>query len=69
MRILIVEDEPDLLDALKKQLQSSGYSVDACGDGLDAEHYLQMASYDAVVQATTPWCLILCCPASTGWNF
>ena len=49
MRILIVEDEPDLLDALKKQLQSSGYSVDACGDGLDAEHYLQMASYDAVV--------------------
>ena len=30
MRILIVEDEPDLLDALKKQLQSSGYSVDGC---------------------------------------
>ena len=49
MRILVVEDEPDLLDALKKQLQSSGYSVDACGDGLDAEHYLQMATYDAVV--------------------
>lgn len=49
MRILIVEDEPDLLDALKKQLQSCGYSVDACGDGLDAEHYLEMASYDAVV--------------------
>ena len=35
MRILIVEDEPDLLDALKKQLQSSGYSVDGCGNGLD----------------------------------
>lgn len=34
MRILIVEDEPDLLDALKKQLQSSGYSVDGCGNGL-----------------------------------
>ena len=45
MRILIVEDEPDLLDALKKQLQSSGYSV----DGLDAEDYLKMATYDAVV--------------------
>lgn len=39
MRILIVEDEPDLLDALKKQLQSSGYSVDGCGNGLDAEDY------------------------------
>ncbi len=49
MRILIVEDEPDLLDALKKQLQSSGYSVDACSNGLDAEHYLKMAAYDAVV--------------------
>lgn len=49
MRILIVEDEPDLLDALKKQLQSSGYSVDDCGNGLDAEDYLKMATYDAVV--------------------
>lgn len=49
MRILIVEDEPDLLDALKKQLQSSGYSVDGCGSGLDAEYYLKMATYDAVV--------------------
>lgn len=49
MRILIVEDEPDLLDALKKQLQSSGYSVDGCGNGLDAEYYLKMATYDAVV--------------------
>ncbi len=49
MRILIVEDEPDLLDALKKQLQSSGYSVDSCGNGLEAEDYLKMATYDAVV--------------------
>ena len=49
MRILIVEDEPDLLDALKKQLQSSGYSVDGCGNGSDAEGYPIMASYDAVV--------------------
>ena len=36
MRILIVEDEPD-------------YSVDGCGNGLDAEDYLKMATYDAVV--------------------
>ena len=65
MRILIVEDEPDLLDALKKQLQSSGYSVDGCGNGLDAEDYLKMATYDAV-QPMTQLCLILCCPALTG---
>lgn len=49
MRILVVEDEPDLLDALKKQLQSNGYSVDGCDNGLDAEDYLKMAAYDAVV--------------------
>ena len=59
MRILIVEDEPDLLDALKKQLQSSGYSVDGCGNGLDAEDYLKW-------QPMTRLCLILCCPALTG---
>lgn len=34
MRLLFVEDEPDLREVLKKQLQGSGYSVDACGDGL-----------------------------------
>ena len=33
MRLLFVEDEPDLREVLKKQLQGSGYSVDACGDG------------------------------------
>mgnify|MGYP003597081168 CR=1 FL=1 len=36
MRLLFVEDEPDLREVLKKQLQGSGYSVDACGDGLEA---------------------------------
>mgnify|MGYP002657669925 CR=1 FL=1 len=35
MRLLFVEDEPDLREVLKKQLQGSGYSVDACGDGLE----------------------------------
>lgn len=29
MRLLFVEDEPDLREVLKKQLQGSGYSVDA----------------------------------------
>lgn len=36
MRLLFVEDEPDLREVLKKQLQGSGYSVDACGEGAEA---------------------------------
>ena len=49
MRLLFVEDEPDLREVLKKQLQVSGYSVDACGDGLEALDYLQITAYDAVI--------------------
>lgn len=49
MRLLFVEDEPDLREVLKKQLQVSGYSVDACGDGLEALDYLQLTAYDAVI--------------------
>lgn len=49
MRLLFVEDEPDLREVLKKQLQSSGYSVDACGDGLEALDYMQLTSYDAII--------------------
>ena len=49
MRLLFVEDEPDLREVLKKQLQGSGYSVDACGDGLEALDYLQLTAYDAVI--------------------
>lgn len=49
MRLLFVEDEPDLREVLKKQLQGSGYSVDACGDGLESLDYLQLTAYDAVI--------------------
>ena len=47
MRLLFVEDEPDLREVLKKQLQGSGYSVDACGDGLESLDYLQLTAYAA----------------------
>ncbi|MCD7874348.1 MAG: response regulator transcription factor, partial [Acidaminococcaceae bacterium] len=49
MRLLFVEDEPDLREVLKKQLQSSGYSIDACGDGLEALDYMQLTEYDAII--------------------
>lgn len=49
MRILIVEDEQSLRDLLKKRLTQSGYGVDAVGDGLEAETYLEMTSYDLII--------------------
>jgi len=49
MRILIVEDEKDLQQLLKKRLTQSGYGVDAVGNGLEAESYLEMAAYDLVI--------------------
>ncbi len=49
MRILVVEDQPQLNELLAKQLKAAHYSVDSCLDGLDAMDYLACAEYDAVV--------------------
>ncbi|OYU15074.1 MAG: DNA-binding response regulator [Alphaproteobacteria bacterium PA4] len=49
MRILVVEDEPNLLRQLKAALEGAGYAVDTASDGEDG-HYLGLTeSYDAVV--------------------
>lgn len=48
MRILIVEDEKDLGLLLKKRL-SKDYSVDLCGNGLDAVDYIETFSYDVIL--------------------
>lgn len=49
MRILVVEDEPELNRLLTKRLKSAGYSVDSCMDGRDALDHLPGAEYDALV--------------------
>lgn len=49
MRILIVEDEPDLQQVLVKRLISEHYSVDAVYNGADALHYISLADYDCVI--------------------
>lgn len=46
MRLLIVEDENDLRNIVKKRLVKEHYSVDACRDGLEAMDYIDMTSYD-----------------------
>nr|WP_300323542.1 response regulator transcription factor [uncultured Anaerostipes sp.] len=49
MRLLIVEDETDLRNILKKRLEKENYSVDACEDGLEAMDYIDMTSYDGMI--------------------
>jgi two-component system OmpR family response regulator len=49
MRILVVEDEPTLLQQLKKALEGAGYAVDTAADGEEGQYLGETESYDAVV--------------------
>jgi two-component system, OmpR family, response regulator len=49
MRVLLVEDEPDLRRQLKAGLVEAGYAVDAAKDGEEALHLGETEPYDAVV--------------------
>ncbi|MCJ8191648.1 response regulator [Sphingomicrobium aestuariivivum] len=49
MRILIVEDEPNLGRQLRSTLEGAGYAVDLATDGVDGHFLGESESYDAVV--------------------
>jgi two-component system OmpR family response regulator len=49
MRILIVEDEPDLLKGLTKALREEGYAVDTAPDGEEGLFKAIETPYDAIV--------------------
>ncbi|MFZ4689651.1 MAG: response regulator transcription factor [Polymorphobacter sp.] len=49
MRVLVVEDEPNLLRQLKTALEGAGYAVDTAADGEDGHYLGSTESYDAVV--------------------
>jgi len=49
MRVLIVEDEVHLADAIAEGLQSEGFDVDTVHDGLDGLWRAREGSYDAIV--------------------
>ena len=34
MRLLLVEDEPELQEITAKRLKAEGYTMDVCGDGV-----------------------------------
>jgi DNA-binding response OmpR family regulator len=48
MRLLVVEDEPDLADAVARGLRLDGYAVDVANDGEEALDKLGFNDYDLV---------------------
>jgi two-component system, OmpR family, response regulator len=61
MRILLVEDEPDLAATLGKTLAESGFSVDVAADGEEALWQAEATGYDVIV-------LDLMIPIVDGWE-
>ena len=61
VRVLVVEDEPQLLRAVAKALREEGYAVDEAADGEDALFKATATPYDAVV-------LDLMLPKLDGWG-
>ena len=61
MRVLVVEDEPDLLDSLVKALREDGYAVDGAAEGEDGLYKAQNYEYDALV-------LDIMLPRIDGWE-
>ena len=49
MRILLVEDEPNLLTQITEALQAQGYVTDTATDGARAHYMASVESFDAVI--------------------
>lgn len=61
MRLLVVEDEPDLLASLLRALRDDGYAADGAADGEDGLFKAEANDYDAIV-------LDLMLPRIDGWE-
>lgn len=61
MRILIVEDEPDLRSGLARALRDEGYAVDCADNGADGLFNAESTDYDAIV-------LDVMMPQMDGWE-
>jgi two-component system OmpR family response regulator len=61
MRLLVVEDEDDLRNALEQALTEEGYAVDAAADGEDGLYKAENWDYDVIV-------LDIMLPKMDGWE-
>lgn len=61
MRLLIVEDEPDLLASVAQAMEEAGYAVDTAADGEEGLYKAESVDYDAIV-------LDVMLPKMDGWT-
>jgi two-component system OmpR family response regulator len=61
MRLLVVEDEPDLRRTLLRSLREEGYAVDSAEDGAEGLYKAGEWDYDAIV-------LDIMLPGKDGWE-
>jgi two-component system OmpR family response regulator len=61
MRILVIEDEPDLLASVAQALREEGYAVDTANNGDDGLFNAEGTDYDAIV-------LDVMLPGLDGWE-
>ncbi len=61
MRLLVIEDQPDLRGLLFAMLEDEGYAVDVAADGIDGLSQARIWPYDAIV-------LDLMLPGIDGWT-
>jgi two-component system OmpR family response regulator len=62
MRLLLVEDEPDLVTGLLRALRTEGYSVDHATHGKDGLHKALHTDYNLII-------LDVMLPGLDGWTF
>lgn len=62
MRVLVVEDEPDLLNSIVQALREDEYAVDGAADGEDGFYKAESWDYDAII-------LDVMLPRLDGWQF
>lgn len=61
MRLLVVEDEPDLRQGLARALRRQGYAADLAADGTEGLYKAQNTDYDAII-------LDVMLPGLDGWE-
>lgn len=49
MRLLLIEDDEELCEAVALHLKKEGYELDICHNGDDAAYYISSVTYDVVI--------------------
>lgn len=63
MKILLIEDDRELADSMRFQLEKEGYETDICDDGEEGLYYMKERSHDLVIldRMLRPWMASLFC--------